>query len=102
MAGARSIADSSPRATGPAGGQFEAKVGTHFALALLANTEPFGLPGVIVNQIEFQRGGQGHLLDDVIARGTTHQGEQRCLEIQVKRSMAFTKNDANFASIPDT
>ncbi len=99
MTGARPIADSSPRATGPAGGQFEAKVGTHYALGLLANTEPFGLPGAIIDRLEFQRGGQGHPLDDVIVHGVTHKGEQRCLEVQVKRSMAFTKNDANFASI---
>ena len=98
MSGERLIADSSPRATGPAGSQFEAKIGTHYALALLANTEPFGLPGVVVDRLEFQRGGQGHPLDDVIARGTTPRGEGRCLEIQVKRSMAFTENDANFAS----
>ena len=48
--------DSSPRSTGPAGGQFETKVGTHYVLALLANTEPLGLPGAIVDQLEFQRG----------------------------------------------
>lgn len=94
-----STADSSPRATGPAGGQFEAKVGTHYALALLANTEPFGLPGHIVDRIEFQRGCQGHPLDDVIVQGVTHLGERRCLEVQVKRSIAFTESDANFASI---
>lgn len=91
--------DSSPRSTGPAGGQFETKVGTHYALALLANTEPLGLPGAVVDRIEFQRGGQGHPLDDVIVRGTTPQGEDRCLEVQVKRSMAFTENDANFQSV---
>ncbi len=95
------ISDSSPRSTGPAGSQFEAKVGTHYALAILAGTEPFGLPGAIVDRIEFQRGGQGHPLDDVIVRGTTAAGEDRCLEIQVKRAMAFTKSDANFASIVD-
>lgn len=93
--------DSSPRSTGPAGGQFETKVGTHYALALLANTEPLGLPGAIVDRLEFQRGGQGHPLDDVIVRGATPQGEDRCLEVQVKRSMAFTENDANFQSVVD-
>jgi len=92
--------DSTPRSTGPAGGQFETKVGTHYALALLANTEPLGLPGAVINRIEFQRGGQGHPLDDVIVRGTTLQGESRCLEVQVKRSMAFTKN-AKFQSVVD-
>lgn len=56
------ISDASPRSTGPAGPQFEAKVGTHYALAVLANTESFGLPGAIVDRIEFQRGGQGHPL----------------------------------------
>lgn len=93
--------DSSPRSTGPAGGQFETKVGTHYALALLANTEPLGLPGAVVDRLEFQRGGQGHPLDDVIVRGATPQGEDRCLEVQAKRSMAFTENDANFQSVVD-
>lgn len=93
--------DSSPRSTGPAGGQFETKVGTHYALALLANTEPLGLPGAVVDRLEFQRGGQGHPLDDVIVRGVTPQGENRCLEVQIKRSMAFTENDANFQSVVD-
>ncbi len=101
MAPVQQTRDSSPRATGPAGGQFEAKVGTHYALALLASTEPFGLPGAIVDRLEFQRGGQDHPLDDVIVRGATPQGDDRCLEVQVKRSMAFTENDANFASIVD-
>lgn len=91
--------DFSPRSTGPSGPQFEAKVGTHYALALLANTEPLGLPGAVINRLEFQRGGQGHPLDDVIVRGATPQGEGRCLEVQVKRSMAFTENDANFQSV---
>jgi hypothetical protein len=93
--------DSSPRSTGPAGGQFETKVGTHYALALLANTEPLGLPGAVVGRLEFQRGGQGHPLDDVIVRGATPKSEDRCLEVQVKRSMAFTENDANFQSVVD-
>lgn len=101
MKPAQRTIDSSPRSTGPAGGQFEAKVGTHYALALLASTEPFGLPGAMIDRLEFQRGGQDHPLDDVIVRGTTPEGEDRCLEIQVKRSMAFTESDASFALIVD-
>ena len=99
MTRTRQARDHSPRATGPSGPQFEAKVGTHYALALLANTEPFGLPGAIVDRLEFQRAGQGHPLDDVIVRGKTPQGEHRCLEVQVRRSMAFTEKDTDFASI---
>ena len=93
--------DSSPRSTGPAGSQFEAKVGTHYSLALLATTEPLGLPGAIVDRLEFQRASQGHPLDDVIVWGKTSQGEERCLEIQVKRSIAFTEKDADFRSVVD-
>lgn len=91
--------DTSPRAAGPAGPQFEAKVATHFALALLAQTEAFGLPGAIVDRLEFQRRGQGHPLDDIIVKATTPSGEQRCLEVQAKRSMAFTEGDSNFSAV---
>lgn len=59
------------------------------------------MPGAVVDRIEFQRGGQEHPLDDVIVHGKTSEGEDRCLEVQVKRSMAFTESDANFASIVD-
>jgi hypothetical protein len=91
--------DTSPRAGGPAGPQFEAKVSTHYALAVLAQTEAFGLPGAVVDRLEFQRSGQGHLLDDIIVKATTRTGEQRCLEVQVKRSMSFTEGDEKFATI---
>ncbi|MEJ8562311.1 hypothetical protein QTO30_14495 [Yoonia sp. GPGPB17] len=66
---------------------------------MLATTEPFGLPGATIDRIEFQRGGQEHPLDDVIVHGKTIEGEDQCLEVQVKRAMAFTERDANFASI---
>ncbi len=91
--------DTSPRATGPAGAQFEAKVATHFALAVLAKTEAFGLPGTIVERIEFQRRAQGYPLDDIIIKGKTGSGEERCLEIQARRSIAFTEGNKEFAGI---
>lgn len=91
--------DTSPRAAGPSGSQFEAKVATHYALAVLARTEAFGLPGATVDRLEFQRRGQGHPLDDIIVTGTTIAGERRCLEVQAKRSMSFTEADGNFLSI---
>lgn len=91
--------DTSPRASGPAGPQFEAKVATHYALAVLAKTEAFGLPGAIVERIEFQRRAQGYQLDDIIIKGKTRSGEERCLEIQAKRSIVFTETDRNFSVI---
>lgn len=91
--------DTSPRAAGPAGPQFEAKVATHYGLAVLAQTEAFGLPGAIVDRLEFQRSGLGHPLDDIIVKATTRTGEQRCLEVQAKRSMSFTEGDEKFAAV---
>jgi hypothetical protein len=91
--------DISPRAGAPAGPQFEAKVATHYALGLLAQTEAFGLPGAIIGWLEFQRKGLGHPLDDIIVKAATRSGEQRCLEVQAKRSMAFTEADNNFAAV---
>lgn len=70
-----------------------------YALAVLAQTEAFGLPGAIIDRLEFQRSGQGHPLDDIIVKATTRMGEQRCLEVQAKRSMAFTEGDENFAAV---
>jgi hypothetical protein len=94
-----SNADHSPRSSGPAGAQFEVKVATHYALALLARTEAFGLPGAIAEEIAFQRGAQGHPLDDVIVKGITMCGEAQVLDLQAKRSIAFTASDKNLASI---
>lgn len=91
--------DTSPRAAGPAGPQFEAKVATHYALAVLAQTEAFGLPGAIVDRLEFQRSGQGHPLDDIIVKATTSTGEHRCLEVQAKRSMSFSEGDEKFSAV---
>lgn len=91
--------DTSPRAGGPAGPQFEARVATHYALGLLSQTEAFGLPGAIIDRIEFQRKGLGHPLDDIIVKAAARSGEQRCLEVQAKRSMAFTEADNNFAAV---
>jgi len=91
--------DTSPRASGPAGPQFEVKVGTHFALALLAESEAFGLPGAVVEALEFQRAGQGHPLDDIIVKGKRTDGSERCLEVQAKRSMSFTEADTDFAAV---
>ena len=71
----------SPRKTAPAGGQFEVSVGVHYALAILAETEAFGLPGAIAAKIAFQRRDQGHPLDDIILTGTRSDGAVCTLEI---------------------
>lgn len=89
---------SSPRAAGPAGSQFEVSVGVHYALAVLAQTEAFGLPGFIASRIAFQRVDQGHPLDDIVLYGEGPAGACT-LEIQAKRSLAFTKGNSRFGTI---
>ncbi|MCH9752796.1 MAG: hypothetical protein K0U61_11335, partial [Alphaproteobacteria bacterium] len=89
----------SPRMTGPAGGQFEVSVGVHYALAVLAETEAFGLPGAVVTKIAFQRFDQGYPLDDIILTATKPDGVSHTLEIQAKRSLSFTKSNTVFGDI---
>ncbi|MEQ1718389.1 MAG: hypothetical protein ABL907_20800 [Hyphomicrobium sp.] len=89
----------SPSSTGPAGALFEGQVGAHYLLTLLAEAEPRGLPGVMIERIELQRAGEGHPLDDVIIRGATRAGQPAVLEVQVKRTIAFAPGDAVFKSV---
>jgi hypothetical protein len=85
--------------TGPAGPQFEVSVGAHYALAVLAETECFGLPGAVASKIAFQRRDQGHPLDDIILTGVSWEGAAQTLEIQAKRSLSFTKSNTVFGDI---
>ena len=89
----------SPRMTGPAGPQFEVSVGVHYALAVLAETECFGLPGAVASKIAFQRRDQGHPLDDIILTAVSWEGATQTLEIQAKRSLSFTKSNTVFGDI---
>jgi hypothetical protein len=89
----------SPSASGPAGALFEGQVGAHYLLTLLAEAEPRGMPGVRLTQVELQRVGEGHPLDDVIVRGTTAEGRPAVLEIQAKRTIAFSPSDAVFMDV---
>jgi hypothetical protein len=88
----------SPTATGPAGSLFEGQVGAHCLLALLAG-EPRGLPGVMVDRVEFQRAGEGRPLDDVVVHGHDCIGAAVTLEIQVKREITFAPKDEVFKDV---
>lgn len=88
----------SPTATGPAGPLFEGQVGAHYLLALLAG-EPRGLPGVMVDRVEFQRAGEGRALDDVVVHGHDSTGSSVVLEIQVKREITFAPKDEVFKEV---
>ncbi len=90
---------SSPASTGPAGSHFEGQVGAFYLLSLLTGTEPRGLPGTIIDRIEFQRAAEGHPLDDVIVHAHDARGEAAVLEIQVKRGITFAPGDLVFRKV---
>jgi hypothetical protein len=50
----------SPAATGPGGSHFEGQVGAHYLLSMLVGAEPRGLPGTVIERVEFQRSGEGN------------------------------------------
>lgn len=88
-----------PAATANAGPQFEAKVGAFYLLALIAESEPRGLPGATIRTIKFQQRVAGHPLDDVVVEATNADGSPACLEIQAKRSLIFTASDSEFEDV---
>lgn len=91
---------SSPAASGPAGSHFEGQVGAYYLLSMLAGAEPRGLPGTNIERVEFQRGAEGHPLDDVIVHA--HDGRSAAvLEIQVKRTITFAPGDTVFKAVVD-
>lgn len=89
----------SPAATGPSGPRLEGHVGAQYLLPLLSGSEARGLPGVTVTGVAFQRAGLGHPMDDVIVTGHDGQGAPATLELQAKRTIAFTASDNIFADV---
>ena len=87
---------SSPASSGPAGSHFEGQVGAHYLLTMLIGAEPRGLPGTKIECIEFQRGPEGHPLDDIVVHARDDGGGAAVLEIQAKRSLRFTKSSRRF------
>ena len=90
---------SSPASTGPAGAHFEGQVGAHYLLSMLVDSEPRGLPGTAIDRIEFQRGAEGHPLDDIVVHAHDDQGSGAVLEIQVKRETSFAPSDRRFRDV---
>lgn len=89
----------SPSSRGPAGALFEGQVAAHYLLTMLAEADPRGLPGVLMDRVELQRAGEGHPLDDVIVLGFTRAGEPAVLEVQVKRTITFSPGDPVFKDV---
>jgi hypothetical protein len=90
---------SSPAATGPAGALLEGHVGAQYLLPLLTGGEARGLPGVLVTRVGFQGASLGHPMDDIVITGVDSQGRPGTLEVQAKRTLAFTASDVVFAEV---
>lgn len=89
----------SPASSGPAGSHFEGQVGAYYLLSLLTRSEPRGLPGTSIDTVELQRAAEGRALDDVIVCAHNAAGVPAVLEIQVKRSISFTRTDPVFKKV---
>ena len=63
---------------------------------MLAEADPRGMPGMLIEQVGFQRAGEGHPLDDIVVHGITKDGQASILEIQVKRTITFSPRDSVF------
>lgn len=90
---------SPPSATGGAGPWFEGKVGAFYLLSLLSSSEPRGLPGATATSVQFQQAPAGRPLDDFTIEAVNADGSRAHLEIQAKRSLDFTKSDAEFEDV---
>lgn len=89
---------SSPASRGGAGVYIEGELGGFYLLAMLAGTEPRGLPGVKLARVRFQGVDQGYALDDLILEGAGTDGDAM-LEVQSKRDVSFSPKDAAFAEV---
>ncbi|MET4573255.1 MoxR-like ATPase [Stenotrophomonas rhizophila] len=90
--------ESSPAGRGGAGSYIEGELGAFYLLALLADSEPRGLPGARIQRVRYQGVDQGFSLDDLVIHGTSHAGEM-LLEIQSKRTISFAPKDTVFEEV---
>lgn len=89
----------SPAAAGPSGPLLEGHVGAQYLLPLLSGGEARGLPSIVVTRVAFQRAALDHPMDDIIVTGYDRQGRPATLEIQAKRTIAFTASNTVFADV---
>jgi len=66
---------------------------------MLVGAEPRGLPGTIIDRVEFQRAAEGYPLDDVIVHAHDASGNAATLQVQVKRGLTFSPKDEVFKKV---
>lgn len=89
----------SPYSSGGGGVHFEAKVVAYYLTATLAEAPARAVPGLHVTQVLTQRASFDEPLDDVIVNGILEDGRPTKLSLQVKSTLTFTENDAEWVSV---
>lgn len=89
---------SSPASRGAAGAYLEGEIGALYLLALLSGNRAPGLPSARVTSVRFQGVDHGFKLDDLIIKGVGASGDV-LLEIQSKRDIQFSPNDAVYKDV---
>jgi hypothetical protein len=85
--------------TAGAGFAYEDGVAAIYLAAILAEGAPLGLPDALCERVSFQRGANGHQLDDLVVEARRRDGETVRLDLQITRSIALTAGNAKFADI---
>ena len=85
--------------TAGAGFAFEDGVAAFYLASILTEGDLLGLPETAAATARFQRGGQGHPLDDLILEGRLRQGETARLDLQVTTTLRLTASHDKFADI---
>lgn len=89
----------SPYSSGGGGSKFEDRVVAYYLTAILSETRARGVPGKYVVKAFTQRAAFGEPLDDLIITGVLDDGEEAKLHLQIKSSLRFTENDAEWTTI---
>lgn len=89
----------SPYSSGGGGSKFEDRVVAYYLTAILSETRARGIPGKYVVRALTQRAAFGEPLDDLIITGLLDGGEEAKLHLQIKSSLRFTENDAEWTMI---
>ncbi len=85
--------------TGGAGFAFEDAVAALFLARILTEGAPPGLPDTICQRILFQRGENGHPLDDLVVEARRRDGVEVRLDLQITTKIALTARNAKLADI---
>ena len=94
-----SMPATSTASSGPAGSHFEGQIGAFYLLSMLSDAPPRGLPGTVIDRVEFQQANMGRPLDDVIVHAHDVARNAAVLEIQVKRGITFAPSDVVFREV---